>query len=168
MPAWKRFPLCASVDPVVSAFRWSRLNRFSNQLTLRKSGRPRRMNRPPATPETNPPKPVPLAESAQDHFISIFQKFPLLTRRQSDGIRASRCQFQQASARAHLCTGGIWSGNSSTRQQIARTQIAPIAGVVGKHLRHRPIKIAKIAAAQRRRGDVPLSHLCRLQCNFES
>src|ERR1700690_3778267 len=58
-----------------------------------------RQNRPPTSTQPNAPKPIPFAESPQNNFVSILQKFPLLPGLKRNWILAPRSQLQQASAR---------------------------------------------------------------------
>jgi len=53
-------------------------------------GRGRGHNRPPATAQSDATESVSFAESTEDDFVSIFQKFPLLSRRQRNRLLAAR------------------------------------------------------------------------------
>jgi hypothetical protein len=88
-------------------------------------GRGRGHNHPPATAQSDATEPVSVAESPKDNFVSIFQKLPLLSRRQRNRILAARGQFQQASAR-----GFVRARNGSACQQIAGAKITSIARVM--------------------------------------
>ena len=125
------------------------------------SGHGRGQNRPPATAQPDAAESVSLAEASEDDFVSIFQKFPLLSRRQRDWILAPRGEFQQASARRFAR-----ARNRSAGQQITRAQIAAIARVMRQHRRHGPVHVAKIASAQNHRIDASLAHPHRQQRNF--
>src|ERR1017187_4318908 len=126
------------------------------------SGRGGRQNRPPATAQSNATEPVPFAKSPEDDFVSVFQKFPLLSSRQRNRILAPRGEPQQASTR-----GLVRARHSSARQQIARAQITAIARMMGQHLRHGPVQVAKIAATQHHRSDAAFPHPDRQQRNFQ-
>jgi hypothetical protein len=47
-------------------------------------------NRPTATDQADATEPFAFRESSEDDFVSIFQKFPLLSRRQRNRILAAR------------------------------------------------------------------------------
>ena len=53
----------------------------------------------PTTAEADPAESLPFAKSPDNDFVSIFQKFSLLSGRQGERILAARGQLQQASAR---------------------------------------------------------------------
>ena len=63
---------------------------FGNGARAELSGRGRWHNRPPATAQSDATESVSFAESTEDDFVSIFQKFPLLSRRQTNWILAAR------------------------------------------------------------------------------
>src|SRR5204863_3700849 len=53
------------------------------------------------------------------------------------------------------------AGDGSAREQIAGTQIAAIARVMGEHLRHRPVEISQVAPTQPDRLQSSFPHACR-------
>ncbi len=81
-PSQARLGSLPAVTPTLASL-WCR----KISVTL---GRGRGHNRPPATAESDATKPVSFAESPKDDFVSIFQKFPLLSRRQRHRILATR------------------------------------------------------------------------------
>lgn len=70
--------------------------------------------------------------------------------------------LQQASFRAF-----VRPGDRACREKIARTKIAPIAGVVCHELPNRPVEIAQIAPADQDAIDPCLAHALRLEKNLE-
>jgi len=59
-----------------------------------------------------------------------------------------------------------WTGDGAAGKQVSRPEIAAIRGVVGEHLRKRPIQVAEISPADAMPGATRLSHRRRLQTDL--
>src|SRR6266446_600447 len=81
-PRQARLGSLPKVTPTLDSL-WCR----KSSVTL---GRGLRHNRPPATSQSDATEPVSFTESPKDDFVSIFQKLPLLSRRQRNRILAAR------------------------------------------------------------------------------
>ena len=81
------------------------------------------------------------------------QKFAFFPRRQNDRICSAPRELEQASLRARL-----GPGNSAAGEEVARQEVAAVAGVVGEHLRGRPVHVRQRSGAQAEWTESPLTH----------
>src|SRR5260370_2889361 len=95
-----------------------------------------------------------LAIAPEDDLVAVFKEAALFPGRQLEGFVAATGQFEKATPRVFRRPG-----NRSAPEQVAGTEIATVARVVGEQLRDGPIEIAEIASPQRARPDTLLPHL---------
>src|SRR5690349_8745221 len=85
------------------------------------------------------------AVATEDNFVAVLEKISRLAVGQANGLRAVTCQLEKAPAfipgRTGNCTGG---------EQVSWSKIAAVAGVMGHHLRHCPIKVLHVRSAEPR------------------
>ena len=94
------------------------------------------------------PKPMAAApglrhESPEDHFVAVLEETAHFTVGQGDWFGAAPGQLEQAPA-------GVLprARHGAAREQIARPQVAAVAGVMRGHLAHRPVQVLEVARAQ--------------------
>ncbi len=101
---------------------------------------------------------IALTPARESNSVPVFEPFARLAVRQFQWIRTAPCQLEQAAARFF----GL-AADRSTREQIARLEIASANGVMRELLRNTPVKVLKI----RSRNRVRRFHLRRLQFRLE-
>src|ERR1700733_3675877 len=94
------------------------------------------------------------AETGQRDLITVSEKGTQFAGGKEYWLRAVASEFKQAAS------GGLRrAGDGSCREEIARLQVAAVAGVVGDKLRRRPIEIARVGLAEEERCKLVDPHL---------
>ncbi len=95
----------------------------------------------------------------QDHLVAVLQEAPLLAGREADRHLAAFGGLEQAAIGIR-----VRARQGAGAEKVARAQVAAAAGMVGDHLRHRPVHVPGVgprdpvracAGLARRRGGEP-------------
>src|SRR5687768_1095167 len=99
-----------------------------------------------ALAEPDAPETGALAGAAQDELVTVLKELPVLAGGQADRLGAPPGQLQHAAS-----LGFLRSRYGPARQQVTGTKVAPVARVMGEHLRDRPVHVGEARPAQARR-----------------
>jgi hypothetical protein len=123
----------------------------------------RRQHRPRTVAEPDPPRAFGLAVAAQDHAVAVLQEGARLAIGQRERHLAALAQLQQRAALV-----GPRAALRAAAHQVARLQVASVAGVVGQQLRGRPVSVG-VRAGRHTHGRLALrAHLARLDPHLEA
>src|SRR3712207_4287392 len=103
-----------------------------------RSGRGRRAHGAPAVTEADGSEAVAAGVGAQQHLVPVLEVSALLAGGEPNRLLAASGGLEQATE-AFLA----WGRDGARSEQVARLQIAAVAGVVRHHLRHRPVHVAR-------------------------
>src|SRR5688572_33388454 len=113
---------------------------------------------PAALAETDARQSVALAVRGHDHLVAVFEELARLTVRELHGLGAAPRQLEQAAARFLRRAGDRAAG-----EEVARTEVAAVRGVMGDELGDGPVHVAEVAAAEAH----GLGHRLRAQPHFD-
>src|SRR6185312_15896967 len=102
--------------------------------------RTRRQHEAAAFAESDARVAAPLAVGAHRHLVAVLEERARLTIRQCERLGPAPGAFEQTTARF-----GCRTGDRARAKEIAGSEIAAIARVVGEQLGGRPVEIRRIA-----------------------
>src|SRR5688572_16928116 len=106
-----------------------------------------------ALPEPDPRVPLALAEAPQDDLVSVLEEGPLLPRGEIDRIRPAARDLEET---AHALRAG--ARDRAARDQVPGPEEAAVRGVVGEHLRGRPVEVPGVAPREDDGREPQLAH----------